>query len=86
MFIVISDWKRKLLRLLTVVLLVIALAAAFPTLSGIFLEQIPVFNGWFEDDPPSGNPTRVEQEQNSSKFNQLVDRFVFKIQDFYTEK
>jgi len=85
MFIVIRDWKRKLLRMLTVVLLVIALAAAFPTLSGFFLEQTPVFNGWFEDDPPSGNPTRVEQEQNSSKFNQLVDRFVFKIQDFYNE-
>jgi len=86
MFIIIRDWKRKLLRMLTVVLLVIALAAAFPTLSGIFLEHIPVFHGWFEDDPPSGNPTRVEQEQNSSKFNQLVDRFVFKMQDFYTEE
>lgn len=86
MFIIIRDWKRKILRLLTILFLVAALAAAFPTLSSIFLEHIPVFNGWFEDDPPSGNPMRVEEEQNTSKFNQLVDRFVFKMQDFYTQE
>lgn len=86
MFIVVYNWKRKLLRLLTIILLVAAFAAAFPSLSGVFLKQVPVFNSWFKDEQPSGNPMRVENENNSSKFEQVLDRFVFKLQDFYAKE
>lgn len=83
MFIVISNWKKKVLRLLTVVLLVVAFMAAFPTLTGVFLKEVPVFSSWFQDEQPSGNPMRVEKDEETSKFNQMLDRFVIKVQDFY---
>lgn len=88
MLIVVSNWRKKLLRLLTVILLVAAFAAAFPSLTGLFVKHMPVFNSWFQDEQPTGNPMRVEQdqEQNSSKFNQMLDRFVIKVQDFYYEE
>ncbi|HWP95877.1 MAG TPA: hypothetical protein VN426_03435 [Syntrophomonadaceae bacterium] len=83
MFIVISNWKKKFLRLLTVILLVVAFAAAFPALTGLFLKEVPVFTSWFQDEQPSGNPMRVEKDQETSQFNQALDRFVIKVQDFY---
>lgn len=86
MIIVVKNWKKKVVRLLTIVLIIAAFGAAFPQLTGLGLKSMPVFSGWFQDEQPTGNPMRVEQEENNSKFNQMLDRFVIKIQDFYYEE
>ncbi|MDD3364148.1 MAG: hypothetical protein PHZ03_04145 [Syntrophomonas sp.] len=86
MIIVVGKWKRKLIRLATVVLILALFVAVVPMVSGIFYEKVPVFSGWMKDEQPSGNPMRVEQTQEDTNFNQTVDRFVVKMQNFYYEE
>jgi hypothetical protein len=82
MIILIQQWKKKLFNLVVGLTLILAFAAAYPTLSGILHDKIPVFSGWFEDEHPSGNPMRVE-EPSRSGFDKMVDQFVIQLQDFY---
>ena len=86
MIIVINKWKQKVLSLLTVLMLIIAFALAIPVLSGLFYERVPVFSGWFQEEHPTGNPMRVENSTGNTRFNQMVDQFVIKVQDFYYEE
>jgi hypothetical protein len=83
MIIVVGKWKRKLIRLATLVVLIALFVAAVPLVSGIFYEKVPVFSGWMKDEHPSGNPMRVENVSGSSGFNQQIDQFVIKMQSFY---
>lgn len=82
MIIIIEQWKKKLVSLVVVLTLVLAFAAAFPTLSGVLHDKVPALSGWFEDEHPSGNPMRVEKP-SGTRFDQAVDQFVIKLQDFY---
>jgi hypothetical protein len=87
MIIVVGKWKQKLIRLATIVVVIALFAAAIPLVSSIFYEKVPVFNGWMKDDIPSGNPMRVDNSPQTTDFNQKVDQFVIKVQNFYqTEK
>jgi len=86
MIIVVGKWKKKLIRLATVVLILALFVAAIPMVSGIFYEKVPVFSGWMKDEQPSGNPMRVEKTQEDTNFNQTLDRFVVKMQNFYHEE
>lgn len=86
MIIVVGKWKKKLIRLATVVLILALFVAAVPMVSGIFYEKVPVFSGWMKDEQPSGNPMRVEKTQEDTNFNQTLDRFVVKMQNFYHEE
>ncbi|PKM78658.1 MAG: hypothetical protein CVU90_01265 [Firmicutes bacterium HGW-Firmicutes-15] len=86
MIIVVGKWKKKLIRLGAVVLILALFAAVVPMVSGIFYEKVPVFSGWMKDEQPSGNPMRVEKTQEDTNFNQTVDRFVVKMQNFYHEE
>lgn len=92
MIIVVSKWKQKLVKLVAVAVLVFVFAAAIPVISGLFYEKVPVFSGWFDDEHPSGNPMRVERTPQDSKiqedknFNDKMDRFVVKVQNFYYEE
>jgi cytochrome c-type biogenesis protein CcmH/NrfG len=85
MIIVVGKWKSKLIRLAAVVLILALFVAVVPMVSGIFYEKVPVFSGWMKDEQPSGNPMRVEKTQEEPNFNQTVDRFVVKMQNFYHE-
>jgi len=90
--IVVGKWKEKVVKLVAVVVLVMVFAAAIPMVSGLFYEKVPVFSGWFDDEHPSGNPMRVEQDiqeqqlQEDKNFNEKMDRFVVKVQNFYYEE
>ena len=86
MIIVVGRWKKKLIRLATVIVLVALFAALIPVVSGVFFEKVPVFSGWMNDEHPTGNPLRVETNQDSSSFNQKVDSWVVKVQDFYQQE
>lgn len=94
MIIVISNWKKKLWKTLVVITLIAVFALAVPVLTGKVCQQIPALSGWFQEEHPSGNPMRVEGEKDrgakqnngASKFEQAVDQFVLKIQDFYYEE
>lgn len=86
MIVIIDNWKRKLLKVLAVCTLILAFAMAAPILTGLFYEQIPVMSGWLKEEHPSGNPLRVEKDNDGSKFNQVVDQFVIKLQNFYYEE
>lgn len=42
--------------------------------------------GWLREDRPSGNPMRVEKNENKADTKQkgnMLDEFVVKMQDFY---
>jgi len=86
MIIVVGKWKKKLIRLATVIVLVALFAAIIPVVSGVFFQKVPVFSGWMKDEHPTGNPLRVETNQDSSSFDQKVDRLVVKIQNFYQQE
>jgi len=86
LFIVLCNWKKKLINILSLVMLFLALAVAIRFVGGILYNQVPAFSSWFQEEHPSGNPMRVEQEYNDSQFNQVLDQFVIKLQDFYYEK
>lgn len=92
MIIVVGKWKEKVVKLVAVVVMVLAFAAAIPMVSGLLYEKVPVFSGWFDDEHPSGNPMRVEKDvqdskiQEENKFNEKMDRFVVKVQNFYYEE
>lgn len=85
MVILVGKWKKKLIKIVAAVVLIAAFAAAMPLVTGILHKQAPVFSTWFQDEQPSGNPMRVENEEGPNKFQQMVDRFVFKLQRFCGE-
>ncbi|MEN6459841.1 MAG: hypothetical protein ABFC94_00525 [Syntrophomonas sp.] len=86
MIIIIEKWKKKLFGLVTAMVLIIAFAIAIPMLSGILYDKVPVFSGWFQEEHPSGNPMRVENTQDGTRFDKAVDQFVIKLQDFYYDE
>jgi hypothetical protein len=85
MIIIVNDWKKKLVRLAVAVVIISAFMFAIPVLTGLLHKQVPVGN-WFQEEHPSGNPMRVEQLNQNSKFDQMMDQFVIKVQDFYYEE
>lgn len=84
MIIIIRDWKRKIFKLLAVIILIISFAVAVPYVAGSLKDVIPVWNTFFDEERPSGNPMRVENEKES-RFDQIIDNLVFNLQDFYYE-
>lgn len=92
MIIVVGNWKQKVMKFVAVVILILVFAAVVPVVSGLFYEKVPVFSGWVDDEHPSGNPMRVEKNpvndkiQEENDFNQKMDRFVVKVQNFYYEE
>lgn len=92
MIIVLGNWKQKVMKFIAVVVLVLIFAAVVPVVSGLLYEKVPVFSGWVDDEHPSGNPMRVENNPaddnilEESDFNQKMDRFVVKVQNFYYEE
>lgn len=85
MIIVVGKWKSKVVKFIGVLVLIIAFIMAVPLLTGLLANQVPAFSGWFQDEQPSGNPMRVENKEGASTFNQVLDQFVIKLQDFYYE-
>lgn len=88
MVIVVGKWKEKLIRGVAILIAVVLFAAAVPKVAGVFNDKIPVFSGWMQDEHPSGNPMRVEQQDlpSSAKFNDSIDQFVIQMQNFYHEE
>lgn len=92
MIIVVGKWKEKVVKMVAVVIVVALFAAAIPMVSGLLYDKVPVFSGWFDDEHPSGNPLRVENDaagaadQQKTVFNEQMDRFVVKVQNFYYEE
>jgi len=97
MIIVVGNWKRKAARLVLLALVFGMFAAAIPAVTGKLHDRMPAVSGWFKDEHPSGNPMRVEGKKaeekkemrksaSDSRFEQTVDQFVIKLQDFYYEE
>lgn len=86
MIIVVGKWKQKIVRLAMIAVVIAIFAAAIPLISGVFYEKVPVFSGWMKDETPTGNPMRVENVAPATDFNQKVDQFVIKMQNFYHEE
>ncbi len=87
MVIVVGKWKEKLIKGAAIIVVVVLFTAMVPKIAGIFNDKIPVFSGWMQDEHPSGNPMRVEQQDTpSSEFNNSIDQFVIQMQNFYHEE
>ncbi|HRW13226.1 MAG TPA: hypothetical protein P5549_08890 [Syntrophomonas sp.] len=92
MIIVVGEWRKKVVKIVAAVIVVGLFAAAIPFVSGILYDKVPVFTGWFDDEHPSGNPLRVDNnttgvaDRTESVFNEQMDRFVVKVQNFYYEE
>lgn len=84
MIILVNKWKRKLLKILAVSILLLAFIFTIPIFTGALYRQIPVLNSWFEKETPTGNPLRVENED--TKFQEIVNQLVIKLQNYYYEK
>ncbi len=86
MILVTGRWKQKLVKFLGILVLVGAFVVAVPAITGMLVKQVPALSGWLQDEHPTGNPMRVEREESSGTFNQILDQFVIKLQDFYYER
>ena len=94
MIIVVGEWKKKIARILTVLVIIGVFTVSVPVLTGKLHKYVPTMGGWFKDEHPSGNPMRVEQKveekggktAEKKKFDQVLDQLVFKLQDFYQDK
>lgn len=86
MIVVINNWKKKMLSFLILLVFILAFALAVPTMTGILHKQVPALGNWFKEEHPSGNPMRVENNKESTKFEKVMDHFVFKLQNFYYEE
>lgn len=86
MVILVGNWKKKLVKIIAVVALIAVFAAALPLVTGLIYDQVPVVSTWFQDEQPSGNPMRVDNGEDNTRFQHLVDQFVFKLQEFYYEE
>ncbi|MBO8159168.1 hypothetical protein [Thermosyntropha sp.] len=84
MIIIIRNWKKKAIRFLAVLVLIISFTLVVPYVAGSLQDIIPVWNSFFDEEEPSGNPMRVEKEK-SSRFDQMIDSLVFDLQEFYYE-
>lgn len=85
MIIIVNNWKKKLVRLGVAVVIIAVFVFTIPLLTGLLHNQVPV-GGWFQEEHPSGNPMRVEQRNQENKFDNMLDQFVIKVQDFYYEE
>lgn len=85
MIIIIHNWKKKLFTLLAALLLIVAFVVAVPYVAGSVYEKIPALTTWFEDEHPTGNPLRVEAQENKTKFDEMVETMVIRLQEFYYE-
>lgn len=85
MIIIVNNWKKKLVRLGVAVVIITFFVVTVPLLTGLLHNKVPV-GGWFQEEHPSGNPMRVEQLNQENKFDQVLDQFVIKVQDFYYEE
>lgn len=102
MIIVVGNWKKKVAQIVVLVLVIGVFAASIPFFTGKLCHQVPAVSGWFKDEHPSGNPMRVEKKienkekvtvkdsskktAKETKFDQTMDQFVIKLQDFYYEE
>ncbi len=86
MIIVMGRWKQKVLKFMGLLVLILAFVMAVPAITGLLVNQVPAFSGWLQDEHPTGNPMRVETDKNSGTFNQVLDQFVIKLQDYYFER
>lgn len=86
MFLVINNWKKRALNLITILALILAFLFSVPFLAGKIYQQIPVIGDWFAEEHPTGNPLRVQNNDASGqKFDQVLDQVVIKMQDFYRD-
>ena len=86
MIVVMGRWKQKLIKFLGILVLIAAFVVAVPAITGLLVKQVPASSGWLQDEHPTGNPMRVEADENAGSFNQILDQFVIKLQDFYYER
>ena len=86
MIVIIDNWKKKLLRAGVALVLIAVFIYTLPILTGLFHKQVPVGGRWFQEEHPSGNPMRVEQRNQGSNFDDMLDQLVLKVQDFYYEE
>jgi len=84
MIIIINNWKKKILQIGVVIIIIAVFVYSLPMLTGLLNNQVPVGGRWLQEEHPSGNPMRVEQR--GTKFDKMLDQFVIKIQDFYYEE
>lgn len=85
MLIIIKDWKRKMVRLVKVIVVILAFAVLIPQLVAYMGNHQPVFFKWTKEETPTGNPMRVENSPHT-KFTEVVDHFVVKLQDLYYQE
>lgn len=86
MIIIINNWKKKLMNLLTALVLIIAFLIAVPFVVGTLYDKIPVMSTWFQDEHPTGNPMRVDSNKKNTKFDNMLDSMVIHLQEFYYEE
>lgn len=85
MIVIIDNWKKKLLQLGVALALIGVFIYTLPILTGLIHKQVPV-GKWFQEEHPSGNPMRVETRDQGNSFDNILDQFVIKVQDFYYEE
>lgn len=87
MIIVIKNWKNTVYRLLGILLLTVTCGVSVPVVAGILQEKVPVFQTWFEEEKPSGNPMRVEYKDDYySLYNEKIDQYVINLQELNFEE
>ena len=82
MILLIKKSKKKIIKFFALLLILAVFAAAIPVVSGVLHDKVPVFQSWFADEHPTGNPMRVEKSPEQTSFSKKLDQLVMKVAEF----
>lgn len=85
MFIIISNMRRKLLTLGKILALLVALGLIVPGVVSLFNSYAPAISNWVKKESQEVGPMRTEPSEKTW-FDQTMDQYVLKLQDFYYEE
>jgi hypothetical protein len=87
MFIIVrAGTKRKMALGFRIMVTLVVLGLVMTHLYNIYSHAAITQEGWLREDKPSGNPMRVEKNEQMTDKQQegkLLDEFVVKMQEFY---
>ncbi|MGI6513890.1 MAG: hypothetical protein GX052_09225 [Syntrophomonadaceae bacterium] len=85
MYIVVSNLGKKLKTLGKVLVFLLALGVLIPGAIALYNNYAPAVSTWLQEKSQEVGPMRTEPMQKTW-FDQVVDQYVIKLQDFYYEE
>ena len=85
MIVVMGRWKQKLIKFLGILVLIAAFVVAVPAITGLLVKQVPALRVVARR-TSTGNPMRVEADENAGSFKPNTGSICYQTAGFYYER